>query len=62
MGFKSLSLPLYQNVFDTGGHMNTHIVMYCILTTVWLENFRRRDHVGNLDVEGKIILKWILGK
>jgi hypothetical protein len=28
----------------------------------WLESLKGRDHSEDLDVDGKIILKWILGK
>jgi hypothetical protein len=31
-------------------------------TKFWSENLKRRDHSENLVVEGKTILKWILGK
>jgi hypothetical protein len=31
-------------------------------TVFWLENLKGRDHLGNLGVDRKIILKWILGK
>jgi hypothetical protein len=27
---------------------------------VWLENLIGRDHLGDLDIDGRIILKWIL--
>jgi hypothetical protein len=33
-----------------------------MLTVFWLENLKRRDHFEDLDVSGKIILDWILGK
>jgi len=28
----------------------------------WMENLKGRDHSENLDVGGRIILEWILGK
>jgi hypothetical protein len=28
----------------------------------WLESLKKRDHLGDLGADGKIILKWILGK
>jgi len=31
-------------------------------TKFWPENLKGRDHAEDLDVNGKIILKWILGK
>jgi hypothetical protein len=31
-------------------------------TTFWLENLQGRDHSEDLGVDGKIILKWNLGK
>jgi hypothetical protein len=31
-------------------------------TILWLENLKGRDHLEDLDVGGKIILEWILGK
>jgi hypothetical protein len=30
-------------------------------TIFWLENVRRRDHLEDLGVDGRIILEWILG-
>jgi hypothetical protein len=30
--------------------------------TFWLENLKGRDHSENLDVDGRIILEWMLGK
>jgi hypothetical protein len=34
----------------------------CILQKLWSENLRVRDHLEDLDIEGRIILEWILGK
>jgi len=31
-------------------------------TVFWLENLKRRDHLEDLGIYGKIILEWILGK
>jgi hypothetical protein len=31
-------------------------------TIFWLENIKRRDYPKDLDVDGKVILEWILGK
>jgi len=31
-------------------------------TMFWLENLKRRDHLEDLGVDGKVILEWILGK
>ena len=31
-------------------------------TGFWWGNLRERDHLGNPDVDGRIILKWILRK
>ena len=31
-------------------------------TRFWLGNLRERDHWGDQDVDGRIILKWILRK
>jgi hypothetical protein len=28
----------------------------------WLENLRERDHWGDPDVDGRIMLRWIFGK
>jgi hypothetical protein len=28
----------------------------------WSENLKGKDHVEGLDVDGRIILEWILGK
>jgi len=33
-----------------------------IYTRFWSENLKGRNHSQDLEVEGKIILKWILGK
>jgi len=33
----------------------THIIF-------WLENLKGRDHSENVGADGKMILKWILGK
>jgi hypothetical protein len=33
-----------------------------ILTKFWSKNLKGRDHEGDLGVDGRIILKWILGK
>jgi len=30
-------------------------------TLIWLENLKRGDHSEDLDVDGNVILKWILG-
>jgi len=31
-------------------------------TIFWFENLKGRDHLEDLDVDGKIILEWVLGK
>jgi hypothetical protein len=31
-------------------------------TKFWLESLKGEDHSEDLDVDGKIILKWITGK
>jgi hypothetical protein len=31
-------------------------------TKFWSENLKGKDHSEDLDVDGKIILEWILGK
>jgi hypothetical protein len=31
-------------------------------TIFWLENLKRRDHLEELGVDGKIMLEWILRK
>jgi len=28
----------------------------------WLENLKRRDHSEDIDVDGRTVLEWILGK
>jgi len=33
-----------------------------VLTIFWLKNLKGRDNLEDLDVDGKIILEWILGK
>jgi hypothetical protein len=40
------------------GHV-AHIIRN---TKFWLINLKRRDYLGYLGIDGKIILKWILGK
>jgi hypothetical protein len=30
--------------------------------TFWLGNLRGRDYLEDLDVDGRVILKWILGE
>jgi hypothetical protein len=30
--------------------------------TFWLKNLQRRDHSKDLNINGRIILEWILGK
>jgi hypothetical protein len=43
------------------GHIARMINMK-INTIFWLENLKGRDFAEELVVDGKIILKWILGK
>jgi hypothetical protein len=31
-------------------------------TILWLETLKGRDHLEDVDVDGRLILKWILGK
>jgi hypothetical protein len=31
-------------------------------TQFWSENLKGRDHFEDLDVDGRIVLEWILGK
>jgi hypothetical protein len=31
-------------------------------TVFWLENLKGRDHSEDIEVDGRIILEWILGK
>jgi hypothetical protein len=31
-------------------------------TVFWLENLKGRDHLGDLGINERIILEWILGK
>jgi hypothetical protein len=33
-----------------------------VCTQFWWGNLRKRDHWGDLDVEGRIILRWIFRK
>jgi hypothetical protein len=33
-----------------------------MLTVFWLENLKGRDHVEEIDADGKTILEWILGR
>ena len=33
-----------------------------VRTRFWWENLRERDHWGDKDVDGRIILRWILRK
>jgi hypothetical protein len=35
--------------------------IYEMVTVFWLENLKGRDHSEDLDVDGRIILEWILG-
>jgi hypothetical protein len=44
-----------------GGACNTHGKRE-MLTLFWLENLKGRDQSEELDVDGKIILEWILGE
>jgi hypothetical protein len=45
---------------ETGGACSSHGEMRN--TIFWLENLKGRDHLEDLDVDGKIILEWISGK
>jgi hypothetical protein len=31
-------------------------------TTFWRENMREADHMGDLSIDGKMLLRWILKK
>jgi hypothetical protein len=31
-------------------------------TVIWLGNLKGRDHLEDLDVDGDIILEWVLGR
>ena len=47
-----------------GGECGTHV---CVRETevhaeFWWPNLRDRNHLQDIDVDGKIILKWILKK
>jgi hypothetical protein len=43
--------------------MSVHLFSPCVLHTVfWLENLKGTDHSENPCIDGRIILKWILGK
>jgi len=33
-----------------------------VRTIFWLQNLKGRDHLEDTDVDGNIILEWILGK
>jgi hypothetical protein len=44
------------------GICSTHGLREEMHIKFWLLNLKGRDHSGNLAVDGKIILKWIIGK
>ena len=45
-----------------GGTCSTYGGRRGVYTGFWWENLRERDHVGNPDVDGRIILRWIFEK
>jgi len=42
-----------------GGACNTYGRREAAYTGFWWGNLRERDHLGNLGVDGRIILRWI---
>jgi hypothetical protein len=47
-------MKLAGNVARVGGKRNAYEIL--------LENLKRRDHLENPDLDGRVILKWILRK
>jgi hypothetical protein len=47
---------------EMGGPRSTHGRDEKMHITFWLENLNGRKHLEDLNVDGKIILEWILGK
>jgi hypothetical protein len=33
-----------------------------VITNFWLENLKGRDHSEDIDIDGRVILRWILRK
>jgi hypothetical protein len=44
-----------------GGACNTHDIL-AIHTQFWSENLMGNDHLGDVDLDGRIILKWVFWK
>jgi hypothetical protein len=64
---KLLDTPSY-NCLNTHSHVNSGAHFQCYRNEKWiqifffLQNLKGRDHLEDLGVDGKIILKWILRK
>jgi hypothetical protein len=47
------------HIARTGKMRNMYVYIYIIF---WFENLKGRNHSEDFDVDGRIILEWILGK